>query len=377
MYGPMQPQPQPHQPQGQALTPKQQQRLQAQQEAAQAPIYRVQNGNTRFQRNASTYAQEGPGKLYDNAAMYSTMAPIIPGVSGAVTKTLGRAGSNALLWSTTPMMHYNIPGAWRDRKNAKNYIQAGRAIDAEAGLPTGRKKGREDQYMRKQSSSVRLEDFLAAEFALGVIDTVVDPPRPKTVVKVSSPLRATVQTPTPLANTLYAEIVEKVAQAGMKEGVEKVSAPLSRLGGWGGSLVGGMIGLPLAVGALKTMDYVANKGVERRNEALAPERFERALQVALNDQDVRDQLIDPYTGETREDAKEALYHQYTMLNKYAPNVMKDPNLGAAYLESMAYRNAAGGSGREYMDTVRSFVDLNRSIEGTKFSIDHPSVGRIL
>lgn len=133
------------------------------------------------------------------------------------------------------------------------------------------------------------------------------------------------------------------------------------------TLLPGMVGkiarLPLALGALLAVQQGYSAFDRWNTERKSEGRFNEALNALRTSPGFREynEYLDESTPEGRE-AIESLRGGFNMLNRYAPEVAKDPQIAGHYLESFTRgMEGRGISPGEYTNLVREAVQLNASI----------------
>lgn len=114
----------------------------------------------------------------------------------------------------------------------------------------------------------------------------------------------------------------------------------------------------LAGGALSAGDAISDGVKNRYNEGRLNKRFENARTHAISSLDAQNkarQILET------EDEQGRLREEFAALNKYAPDVAKDPRLAAGFLERMAAA-PMGQELSEHVADVNSFVNLQSSID---------------
>ena len=294
----------------------------------------------------------------------------LKGIVGALSSAPVHAAT-ALVTDLNPYI------AYKGYKNTKNYVQSGRAGDQAVGIYSPSKKSRDkvahmDRLLEVRESipfehSVDLsrgifEKTSSAKFRslLRAIRGVDSPSDLKAGKGLLGGLTDPPEVPKTFREATFGKLKDYTTND--RQGLPKSIALLG-------------LGIPAASLGLSAADKVTDVIGDKYNSLLANKRFGRALDKALESPDVQFELS--RGGAADDNIIGKLRNEFKVLNKYAPTVAKDPNIGSAFLESMVYRHAASGSASEYVNNVKAFADLESRIKTNKPSVNHQALRYVL
>ena len=337
------------------------------------------------------YEEAGEGSRFTRVRNAAMLVPMASMVSKRVPEGLG---------SALPLYATANPAAARsERRQDANFIRSGRVSDQAAGTPMSFNAEQNRNYNKQmKTAGAPISDLLAAEYALSVIEVERRQPKHSFIEKVSQPY-ARVVVDTPMVDTMYSAIVGQLAETAIdlscEPGLRKTSGIWDTFKNLGSSVKGvltdptpkggrnvaqkmiyGAAALPLLAVTLKGVDAGFQGASRQYNRALEGRRFEGAFEQLLLNPDAQADILDHSTGQLDRDRVAKLRSDFSVLNKYAPTVAKDPNLAGAYLETMVYRNAAHGSAAEYMRNVKEFAGLEKSLRDNSPGLNTPLLGSV-
>lgn len=125
--------------------------------------------------------------------------------------------------------------------------------------------------------------------------------------------------------------------------------------------------LPLGVGGVFGLAHGYKTGVNAFDALREGQRYDAAM-TNLDPAEFGDPTFQGHWEADPEGMRRAMRDSFSVLNKYAPRVAKDPVLAREYMKRLTMDPSARMAPEAYLNQIRGAIDLERAIQGSEPSL---------